>query len=346
MPSRPRVLYLTHRGLQQQQWALAGAPPELEVVMRRDPPKAEVLALLPEMDFLITERAGTIDADMIAAGKKLRLIQRLGIQTWDLDLEAARQAGTPVCYLPIGACVMVAEHMLLQILGLIKRVREGMMVAAEAGDWGRPPRKSDEDTFAYNWSRRTGIRGLENATVGILGMGEIGLELAWRLARFGCRVLYHKRRPLPPEAEARFQVSYTSPEEIAARSDIVCGLLPYSGPMPTLNAAYLAQMRAGAYLVSCGSGDTVDNEAVLAALKSGRLAGAALDTYNWEPLRPDDPLLELARQPGANLILTPHTAAGGVTDIDPASPAGAHRTPDYANLLAVLRGGELRYRLV
>ncbi|MBL8057904.1 MAG: hypothetical protein JNK29_14465, partial [Anaerolineales bacterium] len=78
------------------------------------------------------------------------------------------------------------------------------------------------------------------------------------------------------------------------------------------------------------------------ALKSGHLAGAALDTYNWEPLRPDDPLLELARDPSANLILTPHIAAGGLT----IAATTKHRAPDYDNLLRVLRGEPLNYRLV
>ncbi|MBL8055465.1 MAG: hypothetical protein JNK29_02140, partial [Anaerolineales bacterium] len=327
-----RVLFLTQRGLQQQQWALEGAPPELKIIMRREPPRAEILQLLPEMDFLISERSGEVDAEMIAAGRRLRLIQRIGLQTWDLDLEAARQAGLPVCYRPISGCVLVAEHMLLQILGLFKRLRDAMVVSAEARDWGRPPRQSDEDTFAYNWSGRTGIRSLQAAVIGILGLGEIGLELAWRLRGFGCRVLYHKRRRLPAEAEARFQVSYATPDEIAAQSDVICNLLPYSGPVPTVNAAFLARLQPGAYLVSCGSGDTVDNEAVLAALKSGHLAGAALDTYNWEPLRPDDPLLELARDPGSNLILTPHIAAGGLA----LDSTAKHRAGDYENLLRVL----------
>lgn len=341
--SRSRVLFLTQRGLQQQQWALEGAPPELEVLMRRDPPRDEILALLPEMDFLITERSGDVDAEMIAAGRRLRLIQRLGIQTWDLDLEAARQAGIPVCFWPIEGCVLVAEHMVLQILGVFKKVREMMAVIAEAADWGRPPRKGDEDTFAYNWSGRSGIAGLQDATVGVLGFGEIGLELAWRLRPFGCRLLYHKRRRFPAEVETRYGLTYATPDEIAAQSDVVCSLLPYAGPKPPIDAAYIARMKPGASLVHCGSGGILDEDALIAALKSGHLAGAALDTYNWEPLRPDDPLLELARHPQANLILTPHTAAGGLRI---ATSSASHRSADYANLLAALRGEEFKYRLV
>ena len=100
MSNKHKTLFVTDRGLQHQQWALEGAPPELEITMRRKPGKEEIIALLPDMEVLISERSGVIDADMIAAGRNLRLIQRLGIQTWDIDLEAARSAGIPVCFSP------------------------------------------------------------------------------------------------------------------------------------------------------------------------------------------------------------------------------------------------------
>ena len=76
----------------------------------------QIIDLLPGKEFLISERTGEIDAEIIAAGKELRLIQRLGSQTWDIDVQAARKAGIPVCYLPVRGCIMVAEHMLLQML--------------------------------------------------------------------------------------------------------------------------------------------------------------------------------------------------------------------------------------
>ena len=82
------TLFLTQRGLQHQQWAVEGAPPELALIMRRGASREELLALLADAEFLITERTGVIDAEMIAAAPKLRLIQRLGRQTWDIDLDA------------------------------------------------------------------------------------------------------------------------------------------------------------------------------------------------------------------------------------------------------------------
>lgn len=335
-----KTLFLTQRGLQHQRWAMEGAPPELALIMRRETSREELLTLLADTEFLISERTGVIDAEMIATAPKLRLIQRLGRQTWDIDLEAARRAGVPVCYWPITGCVMVAEHMMLQMLGLLKRVREAMSVTAEAADYGIETKRGDEDTFAYNWSQRGGIGKLTGATVGILGFGEIGLELVEQLQGFHCTVLYHKRTRLPAHVEEQLRLEYATPDVIAAQSDIVCSLLPYQGPQEPIDAAYFARMKAGSLFVHCGSGATVDEAALLDALRSGHLAGAALDTYTYEPLRASDPLVQAVQEPTLNLILTPHIAAGGIT-------AGGHsRTQDYDNILALLDGRALQYRLV
>ncbi len=95
-----QVLFVTHRGERHQQSALDGAPSGFEITMSRDPQKAEIIQNLPGKQFLITERSDVIDADIIAAGKDLQLIQRLGSQIYDVDLEAAREAGIKVCYMP------------------------------------------------------------------------------------------------------------------------------------------------------------------------------------------------------------------------------------------------------
>jgi len=337
--NRHRTLFLTQRGLRQQQWAMEGAPPELELIMRRSASREELLALLADAEFLITERSGVVDAEMIAAAPHLRLIQRLGRQTWDIDLNAAQQAGVPVCYLPNTGCIMVAEQMMLQILGTLKRLREGLSITAEGADWGIKTERGDEDTFAYNWSRRTGIGKLTGATVGILGFGEIGLELVEQLRGFHCTVLYHKRTRLAAAVEEQLGIGYATPEAIAYRSDVVCSLLPYQGPKEPIDAAYFAGMKPGAIFVHCGSGAVVDQPALLDALRSGHLAGAALDTYTYEPLRAGDPLVDAVQDPAINLILTPHTAAGGFT------AGGRGRAPDYDNILALLAGRELHYRL-
>lgn len=337
-----RTLFLTQRGLHHQQRALEAAPPNVEVIMRRDVGKAEILDMIGDVEFLISERAGVIDAEMIAAGKRLRLIQRLGRQVWDIDLDAAQRAGIPVCAWPITGCALVAEHMIMQILGLLKRVREMMQVVADADDWGIPPQRCDEDWFVYNWSKRAGIGQLLGATVGILGFGEIGLELAKRLAGFDCTVMYNKRQRLPAAVEREYAIRYASPDEIAAECDVVCCLLPYPGSEGAMNGTYFAQMKPGAIFVHAGSGAVVNEPDLIDALRSGHLAGAALDTYTYEPMRADDPLLALAHDPAANLILTPHTAAGGISTRSGDRPSGG-RADDYANIVAMIEGRPLRY---
>jgi len=341
MSQKHATLFITHRGERHQQDALGAAPADLDVTMMRSPTKEEIIAALPGKEFLITERTGVIDADIIQAGKDLKLIQRLGSQTYDIDLKAAKKAGIPVCYLPVRSCIMVAEHMVLQILALAKRLREVMDLTEEANDFGHPPKMCDEDYFAYNWTGRTNLLGLWESTVGILGFGEIGTELARRLQGYGCHILYNKRNQLPEEAEQELHIQYAAVDELLAKSDFVCMLLPYFPETAlSLNADFFAKMKPGACFVSCGGSGVVDDQALADALANGHLYGAAVDTFIYEPISVDSPFLPIARQPQSNLVITPHTAAGS------ASASSKSRTGDYANIQRVLAGEKLSGRLV
>lgn len=337
------TLFVTHRGLMHQQAAIDAAPSKLDITMVRSPSKEEILALLPGKEFLITERSGIIDEEIILAGKELRLIQRLGSQTQDIDVEAAQACGIPVCYLPIRTCIMVAEHMMMQILALSKRVNEMREVMLSADNFGKEPTLCTEDVFAYNWSEREDIRGLWESTVGILGMGEIGFELARRLRNFGCKVLYNKRNPLPAHTERELDVHYASWDDLVSSSDFVCILLPFFAGQTeqSLNQEFFAKMKPGACFVSAGGSGIIDEKALATAIAAGRLYGAAVDNFTWEPIRNDCPLLEPARQPGANVILTPHTAAGTV----PTAQKDL-RIQDYQNVVRLLNGQDLAFRLV
>jgi phosphoglycerate dehydrogenase-like enzyme len=342
---RHKVLFLTERSPRHQQAALASAPAELAVTMLRQPPRAEIIHHLTDAEFLITERAGEIDADLIAAGKQLRLIQRLGSLTFDIDVAAAQRAGIAVCRWPIRGCILVAEHMLLQMLALVKKLPEVKAIAEAAGNWDRPSLRTDENIFAYNWSRRQGIDGLAGATVGILGFGEIGAELARRLRPFGpATVFYHKRRRLPAAIEQELGLTYAGQDELIANSDFLCSLLPYAPATDlALNAASLARMKTGAFIVHCGSGSVIDEPALADALRTGQLGGAALDTFEYEPLRADNPLVALARDPQMNVLLTPHTAAGAP---DPKHTRNSlERGSDFTNIVRLLHGEPLLHRV-
>jgi phosphoglycerate dehydrogenase-like enzyme len=311
------------------------------MMLRR--PSREVLdSHLAEAVFLITERAGATDGEMIAAAPKLKMILRLGSLAHDIDLDAARTAGVTVSTWPQRGVIMVAEHVVMQMRGLVKRLREVEAIARSAGNWG-PSRRTDEDTFAYNWSGRQGIGGLWRRTIGILGFGEIATELARRLRGWECRVLYNRRRRLPDWVETSLGIEYASQDALLAQSDFLVNLLPYFPETDrALRTEQFARLKPGAFLFSCGSGSVLDEAALADAVQRGRLAGVALDTYEWEPIKPDNPLRLLAAEgQHRNVLLTPHTAAGA-----PAAGVIPTRVDDYTPILRFLRGEPVPYRLV
>jgi phosphoglycerate dehydrogenase-like enzyme len=335
---RHRVLYLCPLADVHIEQRRRAAPVEIEPILCHELSKIELIKLLPSVECLISERAAEVDREVIAAGRHLKLIQRIGSLIHDIDVEAARELGVPVAYWPLRSSVFVAEHLLMLVLALLKRARQLHAVTTSRQRWDREPRRTDANTFAYNWSRQREIYGLWRATVGILGMGEIGAELARRLRGFETCTLYYKRRRLPPAIERELGICYTAPEELIAESDVVISLLPYSPEtVRYLNAERLARMKPTAILVHGGAGGVVDEQALAQMLSAGRIFGAALDTYEWEPIPPEHPLLSLPDE--VNLLLTPHVAAG-----DPAMYR-AELEGYYENPRRALAGEPILYRV-
>jgi phosphoglycerate dehydrogenase-like enzyme len=337
------TVFTTERGAFHQQRALAAAPPELAIRMLRQPDRDTLIQALADAEYLISERVGGIDSQMLAAAPQLKLILRIGSLTYDIDTEAARASGVIVCRWPDMGVIRVAEHLVLQMLALTKKLRETEQIALEASQSWREPRRTDEDTFAYNWSGRHDIGGLWGRSVGILGFGEIGAELARRLVGWGCKVSYTKRRRLPLSVEHELGLTFLEAEALLGESDILVNLLPYfPETVHFLDMPHLAQMKDGAIMVSCGSGGTVDEQALADAVRAGKLAGAAMDSYDWEPIKPDNPLLALARE-GGNILLTPHVAAGAPSrDQDDLTD----RRGEYETIVSHLQGKPLRFRIV
>ncbi len=334
------VVFTTERGQRHQQAALEAAPDNLAITMLRQPTRAELLAQLANANYFISERTGVIDAGMIAAAPNLKLILRLGSLTYDIDTAAAKAAGVVVCYWPVGSVIRVAEHMVMQMLALSKKLRETEAIALAAGsEWGQSKR-TDEDTFAYNWSARQNVEGLWQKTVGIIGFGEIGAELARRLAGWDVTLLYNKRRRLPESVETELGLTYVDEATLFSQSDYVANLLPYFRNTDLMiNADYFARMKDGACLVSCGSGSVIDEPALAQAITSGKLGGAALDTFEWEPIKADNPLIALAKA-HYNVLLTPHIAAGAT------AAAARERMSDYTNIVNHIAGRPIKYRKV
>lgn len=226
---------------------------------------------------------------------------------------------------------------MMQILVLLKKTREMSSIMAQAA-WEQPSQRCDEDTFAYNWTDRTGVGTLWEKTSGILGFGEIGRHLALMLKGFNCRVFYHKRRQMPSQAESELSITYASPDEVLRQSEVVICLVPFiNHAAQSIDAGVFSRMKAGSYFVFCGGSGMVNEDDLIAALRSGHLAGAALDTYTFEPLPKDSPLLDVHRaaEP-VNLLLTPHVAAG---------TGSGNRQSEYSNLMRRLAGEPLLNRV-
>ena len=337
------LVFTTDRGKWHQEAALEAAPEGLEVIFLRNPGREELKRALKSADFLISERSGVIDQHLLESAKNLKLIQRLGSLIHDIDLEQAQKQGIAVCYQPIPGVIRVAEHLILQILALTKKIHEVEEIALEASpSWGES-RKTDEDTFSYNWSGRTGIGQIWEKTLGIIGFGEIGVELARRLRGWGCQVLYHKRAQLPERIEQELGIRYQDPDILLKESDIVVNLLPYlPATINYFDRTRIGDLKRGAILVSCGSGGTIDEGALAEAVVSGHLSGAAMDSFAFEPLQEDNPLV-LAARTGENILLTPHTA-GGTEDDLPTDKS--ERWRDYINIIHYLSKKPLEYQLI
>lgn len=335
-----KTVFTTERSPLHQQHTLNAAPDALDILMLRNPSREELITALDGAEFLISERTGIIDREILSYAKELKLIVRLGSLTHDIDLSYAKSQGIIVCRQPDMMVIRVAEHVMMQMLVLSKNLYDSQSVAlSDNTDW-RESRRTDENTFAYNWSKRTHIRQLYGQTVGIIGFGEIGAELTRRLQGWGCTILYNKRRQLPDTVEVELGLHYADKNTIFQQSDIVVNLLPYFPETDmAINRKSFAQMKRDNLFVSVGSGSVIDESALADAVKSGQIGGVALDTFEYEPIRADNPLRQLALA-GYNVVLTPHTAAVGL-------PTGKNpRANDYTNMIRYIRGEPVLDRIV
>ncbi len=337
-----KTIYTTERSPFHQERAIAAAPDNLDVTMLRYATKADLMENLANATFLISERTGVIDREIIESAPNLKLILRLGSLSHDIDVSAAKEAGIVVCRWSDAGVIRVAEHTIMQLLVLMKKISEVQQVALDASNEWAESKRTDENTFAYNWSGRQGIMQLYQRTVGIIGFGEISAELARRLSGWGCTILYNKRRRLPESVEMELGIQYAEKDILLATSDYIMNLLPYFPETDmSINADSFSKMKAGSLIVSVGSGSVIDEDALAEAVKSGHLAGAALDTYEWEPIKADNPLIKLAQE-GYNILLTPHTAAGSST----AKIADKERASDFTNIINYLEDKPIVNRLI
>jgi D-3-phosphoglycerate dehydrogenase / 2-oxoglutarate reductase len=159
--------------------------------------------------------------------------------------------------------------------------------------------------WAYNWPACAGVGGLAGRVIGLVGLGQIGTMVAEYLRPFGVAILY-TRRTRDLAAERRLGISYATLDELVSRSDLLSLHVPGNAETRNMiNANLLARAKPGLFIVNTARGSLIDEDALVASLESGKIAGAALDVFVTEPLQHDHPLRR-----AKNVILTPHVAAG------------------------------------
>jgi len=269
---------------------------------------AEVAHLLPGIDGYIAG-VDAIDRAALQAADRLKVISRYGVGLDSVDLQAAAERGIVVTCTPGANTVSVAELAVGLLLSLARQIPEGASALRQG-----------------NYPRLSGVC-LEGKTVGIIGLGAIGKELARRLRGFDCRLLACDPAPDRGFAETH-GIELLSLEDLLPLSDFVSLHLPLLPETRALvNHEFLTKMKRGAFLVNTARGEIVEESALLEVLQSGHLRGAALDVFAVEPPSADNPLLALKQ-----VIATPHL--GSQTD----SATNRMGWMALHDCLAVLRG--------
>ena len=255
-------------------------------IVTPDQVEGKLAAHLQTADALIVRSAVQVDADLLEHARKLRVIGRAGVGVDNIDLDAATRKGIAVMNTPGANAIAVAEHALALMLAMARHI-------------GR----ANELMHAGKWEKKS-LQGTElrGKTLGIVGLGRIGMEVARRARAFGMEIVAHD--PFVSAAVAKEQgIRLAKLEEVYAVADYLTlhvGLTPQTAGM--INADSVKRMKRGVRLVNCARGELVDEAALAQAVRQGLVAGAALDVFVDEPLK-NSPLTAVE-----NIILTPHIA--------------------------------------
>ncbi len=279
----------------------------LHLIAPADDSDDALTPLLPQADTIVTQQR-PMTAALIAAAPNLKLIQRYGTRPDDIDIDAAKAADVQVATMPLRGCIAVAELAVTLLLSLSKNLVKGheATVTGAYRDMGVEPIKTEQRRHNFQWMKLPGLLEVYGHTLGIIGFGEIGTETARRARALGMNVLYNKRRPLSAAVEAAESVTFAEKDEILRQSDFVLlssPLTPKTEKM--IGTRELALMKPTAFLINICRGGVIDEDALVAALSAGEIAGAGLDVFVYEPIPYDHPLLQCD-----NVILTPHIGGG------------------------------------
>lgn len=283
--------------------------------------QAELVEAVQDCDVLVPTVTDRIDADVIAAaGERLGMIASFGAGTDHIDLKAAKDRGIIVTNTPGVFTDDTADLTMELIIGVPRRVREGVALVRR-GEW-------------TGWAP-SGLLGrqLGGKTLGIIGMGRIGQAVAHRARAFGLKIAYHNRHRLPLAVETMLGAEfYEHEDDLIAASDIVSLHCPATEQtIGFYDKGRFDLMKDGACLINTARGDLVDQDALVAALESGKLVGAGLDVY------PDEPDVDPRLLAHPNVMTLPHIGSATVEGREASGEkvianirfwADGHRPPD------------------
>jgi D-3-phosphoglycerate dehydrogenase / 2-oxoglutarate reductase len=270
--------------------ALLQARPEFQVVvLPKRLPEAELIPLVADATALVVRSETKVSKAIIAAAKSLRVVGRAGVGVDNVDIDASTQNGVVVMNTPGGNTITTAELTFTMLLSLARKVPQ-----------------AHATMIAGKWDRKL-FQGVELAgkTLGVLGMGRIGTEVAKRAIAFGMRVLAYDPYLTEERAKAIGAEFAADLDAVYREADFITVHMPVTKETKEmLNAAAFAKMKPGVKIVNCARGEIICEADLIAALESNKVAGAALDVFAVEPLPADHPYRKQV-----NLILTPHLGA-------------------------------------
>jgi glyoxylate reductase/D-3-phosphoglycerate dehydrogenase len=249
-----------------------------------------------------------LPAELIRSAPSLRFIQKHGLNCKNIDLAAATERGIPVATIPLVRNATVAEQAMALMLACARKIIPGhqAVVGAVYREMGIEPIRTAQREHKGNWAKIANLTELKETSVGIIGLGDIGMEIARRCRAFDMEIFYYQRQPHPPSIEGMFEARYLPLDDLLARVDYLVLVLPHTPESEGLiGARELARMKPSATLINVARGAVVDEDALAEALQKRTIAMAGLDVFRVEPLPASSPLLALP-----NVVLTPHTAGG------------------------------------
>jgi phosphoglycerate dehydrogenase-like enzyme len=290
----------------------------------------EALAgLVPEADVVYIYQHQLTDK-MIRSAPSLRFIQKHGLNCKNIAVEAATERNIPVATIPLLRNATVAEHAMALLLACARKVVAGHRAVETAvyEEMGITPIRTAQREYRGNWAKIEGMSEVKDTSIGIIGLGDIGMDIAKRAHAFDMEILYHQRQRHSEDVEHRFAARYLPFEELLGTVDYLVLVLPHTPESERLiGAEEFARMKPSATLVNVARGGIVDQDALIEALRSGQIAMAGLDVFREEPLPSSSPLPSLP-----NVVLTPHLGGGSQRSRAVDRPAA------LANILRFLRG--------